>query len=397
MRLSTALIYDSGINGITRVQSNLYKYQNQMSTGRRVVTPADDPVAAAQALATEQKKYVNEQFLDNQGYASAQLKELESMMASVGDTLIGLKERWVAAGNGAYSDQQLKDIMVDVRAKFEQILSVANNADAFGQYRFAGYQSGARPFSMQADGSIRYQGDEGERKLQVEASRFIATNFSGREFFEGILQGNGTFVANPGAGNGGTGVISNGSLVGGYGAFDGQTYTISFPTSPTAYEVRDSSSTLIASGTYTPGASIAGIPGVDIGISGAPVVGDTFTVAPSQKESIFDTLNTFIKTLETGNNTSADFKNNMLRVGASIDQAIVHVSDSRAVVGARLAELDALTFVDRDLSVQYEEQISNLVDADYYALVTAIAKNQLQLQAAQQTYNKTMALSLFNM
>ncbi|MDR2165209.1 MAG: flagellar hook-associated protein FlgL [Zoogloeaceae bacterium] len=391
MRLSTALIHDSGINGLTRNQYSLYKYQNQMATGRRVVTPADDPVAAAQALATEQKQHVNDQFLDNQGNATAQLKELESLMAEVGKTLIDLKARWVEAGNGGYTEHQFQDLLVDVRAKFQHLLGIANNADAHGQYRFAGFQAGTQPFVTLPDGSVQYQGDEGERRLQVEASRFMTVNFSGRAFFEAIPQGNGTFVANPGASNAGTGVIENGSLAGGAGAFDGQTHTITFPT-PSTYQVDGGPAR-----TYADGAIITDIPGVEISIRGVPAAGDTFTVSPSQEESIFDTLDRFMAVLANGDSASPDFRNDMLRVGASIDQAILHASDSRAVVGTRMADLEALTFIDQDLQVQYKEQVSNLIDADYNALASEVSKNLLQLQAAQQTYVKITGLSLFNM
>jgi flagellar hook-associated protein 3 FlgL len=390
MRLSTAQIFDSGTNGLLRNQYELYRIQNQMDTGRRVVTPADDPVAAAQALAAEQKKNVNQQFLDNQGDADSRLKELESLMASVGTLLVDVKTRWVEAGNGAYSDNELKDLAVDIRAKFGELLGIANNADAHGQYRFAGYQAGTRPF-VEVGGEIIYQGDSGARQIQVETSRFMTVNYSGREFFEAVLQGNGVFVANADAGNTGSGVISNGTLIG--GTFSGSTYELNF-TSPTTYDLVVDG---VPSGsyTYTEGDAI-NLGGAQVAITGAPAAGDRFTVEPSKEESLFKTLNDFIKTLETGDASSAEFRNAMLRIGASLDQGIQHVVNNRAVIGTRMAELESLTFLDSDLDVQYKEQISNLVDLDYNRAASDLAKNMLQLQAAQQSFLKVTSLSLFN-
>ena len=66
MRISTNQIYDAGTLGIQRNQSALYKLQNQLSSGRRILTPEDDPVAAAQALIVTQTKEVNAQHLENQ-------------------------------------------------------------------------------------------------------------------------------------------------------------------------------------------------------------------------------------------------------------------------------------------------------------------------------------------
>jgi len=389
MRISTQQIFDNGVFGLLRNQYDAYRIQNQMSTGRKVVTPADDPVAAAQALVVEQKKHVNQQFLDNQGNAASQLKELDSLMGSVSATLIDLKARWVEAGNGSYSDNELKDLAADIRGKFAQLLGIANNSDATGFYRFAGYQAGTRPF-VENSGVVSYQGDSGERLLQVETGRFMPVSFSGREFFEAIPTGNGIFVANPGAGNTGSGVISNGTPV---GAFDGKTYTITF-TGPGAYDVYDGTTTTSYTG-YVAGNPI-NLGGAQVAIDGTPDVGDTFTVAPSREESIFTTLNSFISALETGNASSADFRNTMLRVGASLDQALQHVVDNRAIVGARMAELDDLTSLDKDLDVQYKTQISDLVDLDYNKAISELAKNQLQLQAAQQSFVKVTSLSLFN-
>jgi flagellar hook-associated protein 3 FlgL len=386
-------MYDSGTNGLLRNQYDLYRIQNQMSTGRRVVTPEDDPVAAAQALATEQKLHVNTQFLDNQGNAAAQLKELESQMGAVGSLLIDVKARWVEAGNGAYTEKQLKDLAVDIRAQFEKLLSIANNADAHGQYRFAGFQSGTQPF-VNVNGVVSYQGDSGERLIQVETSRFLAVNYSGRAFFEAVPEGNGAFVT--GAAPGNTGVIRNGSLANS-NAYDGHSYSLTF-TTPTSYDLTDTyngSTTMTTGIVYTPGSAIT-LGGAQVDFTIPPGMGDVYTIEPSREESMFTTLRKFAEILGNGMPNSPDFLNTMQRVGASIDQAIQHVSDNRAVVGTRMAELESLTFLDSDLAVQYEEQISTLVDLDYNAAISDLSKNQLQLQAAMQSFLKVTGLSLFN-
>lgn len=386
MRISTNLLYDSGTNGLLRNQYDLFKLQNQFSTGRRVVSPADDPVAASQALVTEQKMNVNQQFLDNQSNAKTQLAELESLMRSVGSTLIETKSRWVEAGNGAYSSNELKAIAVDLRGKYQEMLGIANSADANGLYRFAGYKAGTQPF-VQAAGQVSYQGDSGARQLQVDASRFMDVNYSGREFFVNIPRGNGTFVANAADTNAGSGVISNGSTT---GTFDGNTYTIQFD-SLLSFTINGGPSI-----PYTEYGQEINVGGVQVSISGNPSIGDTFTVGPSGTEDIFSTMNKFIDALENGDPTSAAFKNTMLRVGASLDQAIQHTVDARADVGAKMAELESLASLGSDLDVQYQSQISDLVDLDYTKAITDLSKNQLQLQAAQQSFLKVTSLSLFN-
>ncbi|MBV5345306.1 MAG: flagellar hook-associated protein 3, partial [Rhodoferax sp.] len=78
MRISTSQIYDAGVLGIQRNLSDLYKLQNQLSSGRRVLTPEDDPVAAAEALLVTQTQGVNAQQISNQGNATSQLGLVDS-------------------------------------------------------------------------------------------------------------------------------------------------------------------------------------------------------------------------------------------------------------------------------------------------------------------------------
>lgn len=390
MRLSTAQIFDTGTNGMLRIQYDQFRIQNQISTGRRVVTPADDPVAAAQALITEQKQKVNSQFLDNQASARNHLAEIETQMQGVGDILNYLKSRWVDAGNGIYGDEELKAIAVDVRGRFEQMLGIANSADATGLFRFAGFQGATEPF-VNNGGVVTYQGDAGARQLQVESSRFMDVSFSGKVLFESVPGGNGSFMVNANSANTGSGVISNGSVV---GNFDGQTYNLVFD-SPNSYTVNGGPST-----PFTAGDAI-NLGGASFTITGAPATGDQFTVGPSQNESIFAALTDFISALEAGNSGSAankaQFQNTMLRVGASLDQGLQHVLNNRAVVGAQLSELDALTSMGKDMDVQFQSQISELVDLDYASAITELSKKTLQLQAAQQSFMKVTGLSLFNL
>ncbi|HYG44348.1 MAG TPA: flagellar hook-associated protein 3, partial [Bordetella sp.] len=46
MRLSTSLIYQNGLNGILKQEATLSRLQEQLASGRRVLSPADDPLAA---------------------------------------------------------------------------------------------------------------------------------------------------------------------------------------------------------------------------------------------------------------------------------------------------------------------------------------------------------------
>lgn len=184
MRISTSQIYQSGARSLMDGQTSLYKIQNQLSTGKRFLSAQDDPVAAAQVVLTNQSLAVNSQFADNQSNASSQLAYEEGQLESVVESVQYIMERVVAGGNGSYSDSDRESIAADLQSQFDLLLGLANSKDANGYYLFSGYKSDTKPFELQADGSVTYAGDDGQRLLQVGPSRQIAVNDSGETIFD---------------------------------------------------------------------------------------------------------------------------------------------------------------------------------------------------------------------
>lgn len=182
MRISTSMIFDSGRDAMLRQSVDLLHTQQQLSTGKRVLAPSDDPISAARALEVSQSKSLNEQFQTNQGYANDALASLESSLASIGDILTYIRTRAIQAGNAALSPTEHEAIAVDIEAQFNALVGLANSKDGTGEYRFAGYQSGQAPFSEDL-GGISYVGDAGVREIQVAPSRRMAVGVPGSDVF----------------------------------------------------------------------------------------------------------------------------------------------------------------------------------------------------------------------
>jgi flagellar hook-associated protein 3 FlgL len=213
MRISTSQMYDTGIDGIMRISAGQMKLQNQITTGRRVLTPADDPVASAQALVTTQAQEVNKRYMENQGQAKDSLALLENTLGSVVDVMGGLIERTIQAGNsGALGDSERQIIARELRMRYDQLNALANTRDGEGNFMFAGYQAQTQPFATSSVGNAPsgapvpgvvmagvavpagadvYQGDDGRRQLQVEASRTMSVSEPGSDVFVRIRDKNG--------------------------------------------------------------------------------------------------------------------------------------------------------------------------------------------------------------
>lgn len=207
MRISTQQLYSGGVSGIQRLQSSLYTLQNQIDTGRKIVTPKDDPVGSAQALVVSQANSVNALYIKNQESATTKLDSLDSILSGVNDQLQNIYEKAVAAGNGSYSDTDRAAVAAELSERLSNLVSLANTQDGTGRYVFAGFQSTTQPFSLSANPAsatnptafslspsnayVNYNGDDGLQTLQVSASDSIETNLPGSDVFMRIRDSSG--------------------------------------------------------------------------------------------------------------------------------------------------------------------------------------------------------------
>lgn len=401
MRISTSQIYGAGSSGIMDNQSKLYKLQNQLSTGSKIITAKDDPVGAAQVLLNSQSLSLTTQYASNQGSASDQLALEESRITSVVDSVQYIKEQVVAGGNATYSDSQRKFIAQNLQAQLNYLLDMSNSKDSNGYYLFSGYQGNTQPFQQQADGSIIYKGDDGERTLQVSSSEEVAVTDAGSKVFQNIKTGNGTFSTAANSTNTGTGIVSGGSVTN-PSSWTGNNYSIAFAVSgaTTTYTVTNVKTgvPVLSAQPYTSGTQIA-FDGISLAVSGAPANGDTFTVAPSSGQSIFTTVQNLITAFSTpieGNPTASAAQRNIINTEMNnLDRALENASSVQASVGSRRAELNTLMSASSSLKLQYQTRISNLQDIDYAATISDFSQMQVQLEAAQSAFAKISSMSLF--
>jgi len=191
--------------------------QQQASSGKRVNNPSDDPLAAARILSINQSKSVSGQLSTNADYAKSALEAQESALGSVSDLLTRMRTQGVYSGNASLTQSDRKVLATELRSQYTELLSLVNSQDN-GRYLFSGYQGETQAFSEITPGVVTYNGDEGQRLIQVTPSRQVPVSVAGVELFQRIKNGNGTFAisGNPaitGVTNSGTGVATPGVLL----------------------------------------------------------------------------------------------------------------------------------------------------------------------------------------
>lgn len=178
MRISTTQMFDRGVYAMQTQQSDLAKTQLQIATGRKMVVPSDDPVRAARSLELQQSQSVNNQFLQNIGYAQDSMSLVLTRLDGMHDTLQYMRDKFVQAGNAGLAESDRAAIAQDLRSQLDSLVGLANSQDGQGDYLFSGFSSGTPAISLGAT-AYSYDGDANQRQMQVGASRLVDVSVPG--------------------------------------------------------------------------------------------------------------------------------------------------------------------------------------------------------------------------
>jgi flagellar hook-associated protein 3 FlgL len=395
MRVSNDTLRSAFLAALESAQRRVIDTQEKVSSGKRVNKPSDDPVAAARIAHLDASLSRLDQYKSNSDFARNQLGLEESSLDDVISNLQRVRELALQGNNSTASDSDRRDIAAEVRQARDALLALANTTDVDGRHLFGGYIESAAPFTPTASGVVVYNGDQGQRTIQISDSRFVAINDSGSAVFQNVPQANGTFTLAANPANTGTGVLGDSSVTN-PAAWVRDTYTVRFLT-PTTYEVRDSANALVSSGTFTSGQSIA-FRGIELGVDGSPAAGDTFTAAPAATRDVFGMLGDMIAALESPSSNGAQRAQLHSNIGqriSDLDSALSHVIDARSEIGARVRALDQQDSLSADFALHLNTTLSSVRDLDYAEALSKLQKQLFGLDAAQQTFARTQDLSLF--
>ncbi|MGP1667066.1 MAG: flagellar hook-associated protein FlgL, partial [Rhodanobacter sp.] len=207
MRVSTSWMQQQSVSTMMDRQSDLSNLNIQLSTGKRINQPSDDPVGAARALDFTHLTADTAQHQRNISTANARLGLEDQTLGNVTNVLGRVRTLLLQGANGTQTDATRGDIATEMVQLRQQLLGQANSKDGQGEYIFAGNRTGTQPFASQ--GSVSYLGDDGQRMVAAGPGLQIATGDPGSEVFANIRTGNGTFAISAVAGNSGSAVVQH--------------------------------------------------------------------------------------------------------------------------------------------------------------------------------------------
>lgn len=411
IRMSSMQMFNRGVNSMLDVQKAVSTTQEQIARNKRVLTPADDPIAATRILQLNQEMADMEKYNSSLSALNSRMLREEGALTGVSERLQKAQELVLSAGNAVLNKEQRGYLATELQSVVESLAELMNTRDSSGEYLFAGYQGKTQPFVKDADGRYQYQGDEGQRFMQVGPVTSIAANDSGFQVFMNVdsvkpnVKGTtlATNTSNPPAQLNGLQIRDEEQ----FARFAPGSAIIEFgPASNVTpaglnYTVRQASDgkVLASNVPYVPGTEIQ-FAGLSMRVQGQPAEGDRFMVESSSKKGLLEGIQDFVADLQRLGDNAEDrvvLAESIKTALGNLDNAQVQMLQTRSAVGARMNQIEATQNSNDDFKLTMQKALSELQDLDYAKAISQLTQETFVLEAAQTSFAKVSRLSLFDL
>ena len=162
MRITNNVLNNSFLRNLSNNLKQMHKYQNQLSSGKEVSRPSDNPLLVAKIMSMDNNIAQNEQYNTNIGDTLGWVKTQDTALADATQTLHRIKDLVIYGANGTLSDIDRDAIVEEVKMKTEQLVDILNtNFD--GRYVFAGQETTEKPFGE----GLTYNGDDNNVSREI--------------------------------------------------------------------------------------------------------------------------------------------------------------------------------------------------------------------------------------
>lgn len=419
MRISSLQIFNIANDSISRSNQAIAKTQTQLSTGQRVLTPSDDPVASTKILEIEQNLARLDQYGKNIDIAENNLSQEESTLGSVSNLLQRVRELAVQAGNTAtYTTSEYAAFASEVDSRIDELTNLLNTRNVGGDYIFAGYTGGDQPFVGDAQSGFDFTGTDGQVNIKISDSTKVATSDSGKAIFVDVPAVQNSFNTSESTANTSSPAaqISVGQVVdqSAYDDFYPEDMIITFKDDtsvvPTGknFTITERSTGNVVSGfqntPYVSGQDIQ-VNGLNFTITGSPtsgngaIDGDQFFIESSPNQDVLTTLARFSDAMKQvdGTQESKEFVAQIVAdTLGNINNVQTSILETTAELGARLNTLESTKELHLNTDLVSREIMSELRDLDYAEAASRLASQTLVLEAAQATFVRVSQLTLFS-
>ncbi|MGX1901499.1 flagellar hook-associated protein FlgL [Thermolongibacillus altinsuensis] len=185
MRVTQSMLANNMLKHLSASYANLGKYQEQLSTGKKINRPSDDPVVAMKGMAYRTNLTEIEQFKRNFSEAYNWLENSDAALDKATQALQRIRELVVQASNDTYETTQRQAISQEIKQLTEHLVTIANSKVG-DKYIFNGTNTLQPPVQMNGT-SITTSNNTEEVKIELAKGIYIAVNVNSTEVFNGLF------------------------------------------------------------------------------------------------------------------------------------------------------------------------------------------------------------------
>ncbi len=162
MRVTTRMLTQHTAANIMANAEAMQQTQRQLTTGKRILRPGDDPAGAALGVRLRSQNLRDDQYLRNIQLARTWLDTTDSVLGDIGDLLGRARELSVQASTGTLGAGDTAQVAEEINAIRNQIISSLNRSVDVDQHTFSGQMTDTVPISVDATtGIATFVGDTG--------------------------------------------------------------------------------------------------------------------------------------------------------------------------------------------------------------------------------------------
>ncbi len=405
MRIPTSLLFDQNIRAIANNQSDLVKTQEQLSTGKRINDPSDDPVGAAKVIRLTETLDKLTQFQRNNDLFQSGLEQQEVVLSNITDSLQRARVLTIQAGSGIFTQSDREAIAAEVEQIRNEVFDLFNAQNANGEYIFSGYQSNtqAYDFNPTSNNSFEYLGDAGTNTVRLSDSVEVRSSVSGQQVFENTLARFNLDIT----GVSGTASVTD-TVITQQGSFDqffeenydavtpaNNDYQFTILGTGQIQLVNAGTGAVVSTQNFTSGEPIS-FNGAQFTIEGN--VGDTidFSLRDPEKRNVAEILNDLVVALQDASSSDSDLREAIADALVGIDNGTADIAREVSSIGGRLNTAQSIFETNLDLEIVNTEARSEIEDTDFAEASANFARQETALEAVLTTFPRISSLSLFN-
>lgn len=192
MRVSTNHLLNNMMKGVGNQLSCLNKLSQDITTGKRVRKPSDDPVAASRGLALRALRSGLEQHKNNVADSRDWLLATETALMNLNDLFEQAGVLVLDAANQTRSDKDKEAFVQELDRIIEEAVAVLNTRHD-ERFIFSGLATTTKPFALENGEIVYYGADDadGRKEIEVEPGMTMQINTNGKLAFMTDLVGAG--------------------------------------------------------------------------------------------------------------------------------------------------------------------------------------------------------------